>query len=425
MTATNPPGPDRTRPDGPSDGPADGPADGPSEGPSEGPGRPRSDAPSDGPELAWSPATVAVTAGRPGGVGDGPHPPVVLASTYRAADDRTHPGDRVYGRWDNQTWEAFEAALGALESGRCLAFGSGMAAIAAALEEVPPGGTVVVPRHAYSGTLGLVDDRAASGRLSVRRVDVADTGAIAAAAVGARLVWLESPTNPMLEVADLPAAIRAAHDAGALVAVDNTFATPLLQRPLEHGADLVVHSVSKYLSGHSDVVLGASVTRDPALHDRLLRRRTMLGAIPGPVEVWLALRGLRTLHLRVERAGANATELARRLAGHPAVERVRHPSLPDDPGHARATAQLAGFGAIVSIEVAGGADAAERVASAVRLWLHATSLGGVESSLERRRRHAAEAPGVPEGLLRLSVGIEDVEDLWADLDAALRAAAGS
>ncbi|HET9655755.1 MAG TPA: PLP-dependent transferase [Kineosporiaceae bacterium] len=374
------------------------------------------------------PATVAVHAGRPGHVTGRPaNPPVLFSSTYRAADGASGPGDRVYGRWDNETWEAFESALGALEGGAALVFASGMAAIAAALDEVPPGGVVVVPRHAYSGTLGLVTDRVAAGLLTARHVDIADTAEVTAAAQDADLVWVESPTNPMLEVADLPAVIAAAHAAGARVAVDNTFATPLLLRPLEHGADLVVHSVTKYLAGHSDVVLGACVTAGPdageparQLFGRLLRRRTMHGAIPGPMEVWLALRGLRTLHLRVERAGANAAELARRLSGHPAVLQVRHPSLPTDPGHERAARQLGGFGAIVSVEVAGGATGAERVASATRLWLHATSLGGVESSLERRRRHAAEAPTVPENLLRLSVGVEDVEDLWADLDQALR-----
>ncbi|HEX2808915.1 MAG TPA: PLP-dependent transferase, partial [Kineosporiaceae bacterium] len=193
----------------------------------------------------------------------------------------------------------------------------------------------------------------------------------------------------------------------------------LLQRPLEHGADVVVHSVTKYLAGHSDVVLGATVTDQPALQTELHTQRTLNGAVPGPMEAFLALRGLRTLHLRVERAGRNAAELARRLGAHPNVERVRHPSLPGDPGHARARAQMSGFGAIVAIEVAGGADGAEQVAASVRLWVHATSLGGVESSLERRRRHSAEAPTVPENLLRLSVGIEDVEDLWADLSAAL------
>jgi cystathionine gamma-synthase len=249
---------------------------------------------------------------------------------------------------------------------------------------------------------------------------VADTDAVRAAlATGAHLLWLETPTNPLLEVADLPALVAAGHAAGAIVAVDNTFSTPLLQTPLAHGADVVVHSVTKYLAGHSDVLLGAAVTRDPELREQLHRHRTTRGGIPGAAEAWLALRGLRTLHLRVERAGANAAELARRLEGHPAVARVRHPSLAGDPGHDRAVAQMHGFGAIVAIELAGGPEAAEQVAAGVRLWVHATSLGGVESTLERRRRHPSEPAGVPESLVRLSVGVEDVEDLWADLERAL------
>ena len=224
------------------------------------------------------------------------------------------------------------------------------------------------------------------------------------------MVWIESPTNPMLEVADVDALVAVAREAGALVVCDNTFATPLVQRPLEHGVDVVLHSVTKYLSGHSDVILGALAT--PAtdagrqLAGQLATHRLLHGAIAGPMETWLALRGLRTLHLRVERATANARELAQRLEQHPAVEHVRYP----------------GFGAIVSIEVAGGAEGAERVCSATRLWTHATSLGGVESQVERRRRHPAEPLTVPEALLRLSVGIEDVEDLWRDLDRALAAA---
>lgn len=340
------------------------------------------------------------------------NPPVTLTSTYVASPGSPRPGDLGYGRWTNPTWESFEQALGALEGGRALLFGSGMAAIAGALSLVPDGATVVVPRHAYNGTLSLLADFAERGRLVVRLTDLhdldPDDGTMDAAADGAALMWIETPTNPMLEVADLPALVAAGHAAGALVVVDNTFATPLLQRPLSDGADVVVHSVTKYLAGHSDVVLGATVTADDALYSRLHGHRTLNGAIPGPMEAFLALRGLRTLHLRVERSGANAAELARRLADHPAVGKVRYP----------------GFGSIVSIEVAGGADGAERVASSVRLWVHATSLGGVESSLERRRRHPGEPRSVPENLIRLSVGIEDVEDLWADLDQALTPPSG-
>jgi cystathionine gamma-synthase len=282
-----------------------------------------------------------------------------------------------------------------------------MAAVSATLHLAPAGGVVVLPEGAYNTTLALADALAADGRIAVRRVDVTDTAAVACALDGAAMLWLESPTNPLLDVADVEACCRAARRAGALAVVDNTFATPLLQRPLELGADVVVHSVTKYLSGHSDVVLGAVVTPDEALYDRLRTHRTVHGAVAGPWETWLALRGLRTLHLRLERACANASELADRLAGHPAVTRVRYP----------------GWGAMVSVEVAGGAPAADAVARAVRLWVPATSLGGVESTLERRRRHATEPLVVPESLLRLSVGVEHVEDLWADLETALGAAA--
>jgi cystathionine gamma-synthase len=346
--------------------------------------------------------------------------PLWWTSTYVA------DGPADYGRTDNPTWRAFEAALGALEGGDALVLSSGMAAVTAAVSLVPDGGRVVAPSHAYSGTAALLAQAAQRGRLTLGHVDVADNDAVLAALPGADLLWLESPTNPMLEVADLPTLCQAARDAGVLTVVDNTFATPLVQRPLDHGADVVVHSVTKYLSGHSDVLLGAAVTRpdEPgrAISAQLRAHRHLSGSIAGPAEVWLALRGLRTLALRMERAQASAAELARRLQRHPGVALVRHPSLPDDPGHERARRQMRGYGAILSVDVKGGADAAEAVAAATRVWVHATSLGGVESTLERRRRHAAEATTVPESLLRLSVGIEDVDDLWADLDQALTTA---
>jgi cystathionine gamma-synthase len=295
-----------------------------------------------------------------------------------------------------------------------------MAAISAVLALVPVGGTVVIPVGPYSGTREITRLLHERGALEVREVPVADTGAVLAALPGADLVLIESPTNPLLEVADLPAIASGARAAGALLAVDNTFATPLLQRPLDYGADLVIHSATKYLCGHSDVLAGIVVTAREDLLPRLHEHRTLHGAILGPWEAWLVLRGIRTLALRVERAGANAAELARRLIGHPAVSLLRHPSLPEDPGHQRALEQMKGFGAIIRLEVEGGPDAAERLCAATRLWLHATSLGGVESSLERRRRHGSESPAVPENLVRLSVGIENVEDLWRDLDTALR-----
>ncbi len=344
------------------------------------------------------PATLAVTAGRPPHDPDQPlNEPITMASTYVAG------GDREYGRYGNPTWAAFEEVLGALEGGSALSFSSGMAAVGTVLDLVGQDALVVAPHHAYQGTTVALGDLEARGRLRTRLVDISDTAATVAALDDAALVWLESPTNPALEVADLETLIAAAHDAGAVAVVDNTFATPVLQRPLELGADIVVHSVTKYLAGHSDVLMGAVVTRDPELHGVLKGRRDLVGAVPGTFEAWLALRGLRTLPLRMERAQANAVELARRLAGHPAVSEVRHP----------------GFGAIVSVVVAEGALAADLLTRKTRLWVHATSLGGVESTLERRRRWKTEPATIPEGLVRLSVGIEDVEDLWADLSRAL------
>jgi cystathionine gamma-synthase len=359
--------------------------------------------------------TVAVVAGRPPHEPDAPlNPPVVLASTYVAG------GTLEYGRYGNPTWTAFEEVLGALEGGRALAYASGLAAAAALFDLVPSDGVVVAPRHAYLGTLAQLADLEKRRGMDVRHVDVADTTAVVTAAAGADLVWLESPTNPALEVADIPTVAKAARDAGALVVVDNTFATPLVQRPLDLGADVVLHSVTKFLAGHSDVVLGAVVTRSDETYDLLARRRREVGAVPGPFETWLALRGLRTLHLRMQRSQANAAVLAERLNGHSAVERVRYPGLPGDPGHARATEQMGGYGAIISVELRGGVAAADALCAATSVWVTATSLGGVESTLERRRRWASEAPTIPESLVRLSVGIEDVEDLWADLEQALQ-----
>ncbi len=346
----------------------------------------------------FRPATLAVTLGRPPHTPDQPlNEPITMASTYVAG------GDVEYGRYGNPSWTAFEEALGALEGGRCLAFASGLAAVSTVLDLVGHGQTVVAPRHAYSGSIMQLADLEARGRITARLVDVTDTEAVVAACEDAALVWLESPTNPALELADIPAIVAAAHEAGAYVVVDNTFATPLLQQPLSLEADLVVHSATKFIAGHSDVVLGAVATKDDQLYDVLKKRRDLTGGVPGPFETWLALRGLRTLHVRLERAQANAAELVRRLEGHDAVAEVRYP----------------GFGAIVSVVLAEGALAADLLTHKTRLWVHATSLGGVESTFERRRRWASEAPTIPEGLVRMSVGIEDVDDLWDDLAAAL------
>jgi cystathionine gamma-synthase len=362
-----------------------------------------------------SPATVAVTAGRPPVTPDGPlNQPVVLASTFHAG------GPVGYGRDGNPSWAAFETALGTLEGGTALAFSSGMAAIAAVLELVPVGAPVVFLGDGYTGTRELLTGGHA-GRWEPRPVDIADTGATLDACDGAALLWVESPTNPRMEVADLLALIAGAHERGVEVAVDNTFATPLVQRPLDLGADVVVHSVTKLLAGHSDLLMGATVTRALARCEALIRHRRLHGAVPGALDAFLALRGVRTLALRVERGQASAQVLAERLAAHPVVTRVRYPGLADDPGHERATRQMDGFGTMLAFEVEGGAQAAEATAKATRLIVHATSLGGVETTMERRARYAAEADvGTPPSLLRVSVGCEDVDDLWDDLCHALR-----
>jgi cystathionine gamma-synthase len=364
------------------------------------------------------PETVAVTVGRPPRVPGAPfNPEVQFASTYVAGPDVT--ATVGYGREGNPTWTALEEAVGALEGGSALTFASGLAASQAILELVEPGSVVVLPGTCYLGVAAAIESRATRYGWTVRRVDVADTEAVLAAADGADLVWLESPTNPMMEVADLPRIGRELAGRVRLV-VDNTFATPLLQRPLEHGASVVVHSMTKMLSGHSDVLLGAVVTRsdDAATLGALAGIRHCFGAIPGPMEAYLSLRGLRTLPLRLGRAAQNAQVLAERLARHRAVQRVRFPGLPNDPGHERASRTMTGFGSLISIELADAATADAFVAGC-RLWVFATSLGGVESTLERRRRWPGELRSVPEGLVRLSVGIEHVEDLWDDLAQAL------
>ncbi|MGL5823253.1 MAG: trans-sulfuration enzyme family protein, partial [Nocardioides sp.] len=300
------------------------------------------------------------------------------------------------------TWTAFEDALGALEGGRCLSFGSGMAAVTCLLELVTIGELVVAPRHGYNGVTMQLADLEARDRVVTRLVDIEDTHEVVAACSDAAVVWLESPTNPALEIADLPTIIDAAHRAGATVVVDNTFATPLRQQPLALGADVVLHSATKFLAGHSDVLMGAVVTGSDQVYAAVKARRDLTGAVPGPFEAYLALRGLRTLPLRMDRAEANATELARRLAGHRAIESVRYP----------------GFGGVLAVVLA-GAPAAEFLVHSTRLWVNATSLGGVESTFERRRRWQAEPATIPDGLVRLSVGIENVEDLWQDLVDAL------
>ena len=363
------------------------------------------------------PETAVICAGRPDHAAGGPlNVPIVLASNFHADAD-TGQDSRAYSRTDaTPGWEALETAVGQVEGGHAVAFSSGMAAIAAVLDLVPGGGRIVAPADCYFGVGELLADARQHGRWAVDRVDLTDTASVQAAVAGADLLWLESPSNPLLEVADLPALCAAGRRAGAIVGVDNTFATPLLQQPLALGADVVVHSATKFIGGHSDLLSGITIARDQALAGRLRRRRGLTGATPGALEAFLALRGLRTLALRLDRGQANAGELARRLDQHPAVSRVRYPGLPGDPGHRTAAAQMTGFGAVLAFEVA-DAPTADRLCDAVHVIVHATSLGGIESTIERR----SKLPGqehVPPGLLRLSVGCEHIDDLWNDLSTA-------
>lgn len=279
---------------------------------------------------------------------------------------------------------------------------------------------LVLPSASYHGVRSLVADLAPTAGIAVRTVDVARTADVVDACAGADLVWIETPANPTMDIADLPAILGAAHDRGARTVVDATFATPVLLRPLEWGATVSFHSATKAIGGHSDLLLGVLSSASPEVAGRLRRVRTLHGATPGALEAFLALRGLRTLPLRVERAQANAIVLAERLSAHPAVERVLFPGLPGHPGHDISARQADGPGSMLSFVVRGGAGPADAVCAAVEVITHATSLGGVESTMERRQRYAGDAHVDP-GLIRLSVGIEDPGDLWADLSAALAA----
>jgi cystathionine gamma-synthase len=369
---------------------------------------------------AWAADTIAVQAGRPARVPGAPmNPSIEMNSTY------VHDATIEYGRDGNAGWGALEAALGALDGGRAVTFASGLAAATAIADLVPAGGTVVLSSVTYYGVRNIFERMQARGLLHLRMVPVDDTSAILAAADGADMVWVESIANPLMVVADVPSIAAGAREHGALTVVDATFATPLRQRPLDLGADLVLHSATKLIGGHSDLLLGAVVCRDDAHTDSLAAHRHDHGAIPGGLEAFLALRGLRTLAVRLDRAEASAGELARRLASHPHISQVYYPGVPGDPQHERASRVLPnGSGSMLSFEVAGTVEQTEAFLARLRLLTHATSLGGVESLIERRARYAGDASIVGPTLCRLSVGIESVEDLWADLETALQAVSG-
>lgn len=358
-----------------------------------------------------------VAAGRPAKQPDGAlNPPIALNSTF-------HEGGPVgYGRYGNETWSALEEAISVLEGGKTLLFSSGMAAISSVFSLLPEGAVIVAAKNGYQGTTTLLKKLHESEKLKVRFVNLANTDECLEAIPGAQMLYLESPLNPLLEVVDLPKIIAAGKAAGCGVAVDNTLATPLLQNPLALGADISIHSVTKYLSGHSDLILGSLSTTDQALFGRLEQSRRYGGAIAGPFEAWIALRGLRTFAIRMQRSQENAMELANRLSKDSRISKVRYPGLTTDSYHSLAKSFMKGFGAMISFDVNASVEQVDLMCNSSKLITNATSLGGVESIWERRRRWATESATVPENLIRFSVGIENVDDLWADIQQALTAA---
>src|SRR5438445_711129 len=350
--------------------------------------------------------------------------PVHTATTFVRDPDNRYRHGRSYGRADNPSYDQPQALLTALEGGAAsMLFASGMAAAAAVFHSLPAGAHVVAPQIMYWGLRRWLGRLEAKGGIAVDFVDATSLDELCRAVVPGRtrLVWIETPANPLWSITDIAGAAAIAHQAGALLAVDSTAATPVLTRPLALGADLVMHSATKYLNGHSDVMAGALTTaREDAFWARLVAARSSGGAILGSFEAYLLLRGMRTLYPRVERACRSAQQIAEALAAHPGVLEVLYPGLPDHPGHATATRQMiGGYGGMLSVRVRGGAAAAIAAAAHVEIWKRATSLGGVESLLEHRASVEGAGSPVPPDLLRLSVGIEDPDDLTADLEQAL------
>ena len=354
-------------------------------------------------------------------------PPVHLTTTYKQDGVGGLRGGYEYSRSGNPTRNALHEALAALEEGStALAFASGLAAEDTLLRTVcRPGDHVVLGGDAYGGTFRLISRVLSEWGLEYTPVHLADPDEVRAAMrPTTRVIWCETPSNPLLNITDIEATAAVAHDGGALLVVDNTFASPYLQRPLTLGADVVVHSTTKYLGGHSDVVGGALVTRDAGLGERLAYNHNAMGAVAAPFDSWLVLRSLKTLGVRMDRHSANAARVVEFLVDHPAVASVLYPGLPSHPGHEIAAKQMSGFGGMVSVRLRDGEDAALKVCERAQLFTLAESLGGVESLIEHpgRMTHASAAGSpleVPADLVRLSVGIEDVEDLLADLEQAL------
>ena len=346
--------------------------------------------------------------------------PIYLSTTFERAEDGTYPKGFAYSRADNPNRQLLEKSIAALEGGNHgFAFASGLAAIAAVLQLLRPGDHVVLGRDTYFAATALMQDVFGPWGLQITRVDMTDPAQVQAAMrPETRLVWVETPSNPLLTLTDIAAVADIAHRNGAWCAVDNTWATPMHQKPLAFGADIVQHATTKYFGGHSDVLGGALVVNNPELAERLRKIQTLGGAVPSPFECWLVTRGIKTLPLRVKTQSENAWQLARFLAAHPKVEAVHYPGLETHPQHELARRQMSGgYGGMLSFLVKGGEKEARHVANRTQLFMQATSLGGVESLIEHRRSVEGPTSNAPGNLLRVSVGIEHIEDLKADLDA--------
>jgi cystathionine gamma-synthase len=372
--------------------------------------------------------TLAVHAGHLAEQARDVTPAIHLSTTYEKAGDGSLPGGHLYARVSNPNRDALERALASLEQGSlgespaALVFSSGSAATTTVLHLLAPGDHVIAPEDAYFGTPILLKTVMAQWGLTFTLVNMQDLNAVERAVTPqTRLIWTETPSNPLLNVTDLRAVVAIARKAGARVACDNTWATPLLQRPLELGVDVVMHSVTKYLSGHSDVLMGALVFRDAGeFFQRAQHIQREVGAVPSPFECWLTLRGLQTFPYRVRAQSENAQKIAEFLTRHPKIETVHYPGLMSHPGHKVAATQMSRFGGMLSIQVKGGRAEAFKVCAAVKIFTHATSLGGTHSLIEHRASAEGPATRSPENLLRLSIGLEHADDLIDDLSQALQ-----
>lgn len=354
------------------------------------------------------PGSWLVAGGRPENPGEPLNTPLAPASNFLLG------GDRIYSRTGAVPgWEALEEVVGGLEGGKAVAFSSGMAAAAAVFDLLASGSRVALPDDCYHGVSELAMTGVSKGHWTVDRIEVEDTSTWQQALLDCDLVWIESPSNPLLRIADLESIGASPRKPGCLLVVDNTFATPLNQNPLKLGANISLHSATKFIGGHSDLLGGLLVTSDESLLLRLQNARAVNGATPGTLEAFLALRGVRTLAVRLEKAQESAAQIADWLQTHPSVEKVRYPGLASHPNHALAVSQLGGFGTMISFDLGAGAEAADQVCRNMKLVRHATSLGSVESTMERRSAVPGQEHLHP-GLLRLSVGIESCGDLIDD-----------